>query len=84
MFIEALGVGNLYVSLKTDMPTSYAMAIRQANRYANTEEAVRQKRKQEGSVGAKCPRAPEGGRPDQGDHWREFRMSDGMPPPQPT
>lgn len=36
MFIKALRVGNLYVSLKMDTPASYAMAIRWANRYDDT------------------------------------------------
>lgn len=57
MFIEVLRVGNLYVILKTDTPASYALAIRCANRCAYTEEAVRQKKRHEGSVGAKRSRA---------------------------
>lgn len=54
MFIEALRVGNLYVILKMDTLASYAMAIL----YADTEEAVRQKRKQESMTGAKRPEHP--------------------------
>lgn len=48
MFIEALKVGDLYVSLKKDTPTSYPLAMRHANRYADRKEVFRQKKKQEG------------------------------------
>lgn len=41
MFIKALRVGDLYVSLKTDTPASYPLAMRRANLYADTKEAVR-------------------------------------------
>lgn len=43
MFIEALRVGDLYISLKTDTPASYPLAMQPANRYVDTEEDVRQK-----------------------------------------
>lgn len=46
LFIEAQQVGNLYVSLWTYTPTTYALAIMCANRFAHTEDTISHKRKQ--------------------------------------
>lgn len=69
MFIKALRLNDMYVSLKTNPLASYA-TTQWANRYVDTEEAVQQKRKQESSMGVKRPRALEAGRLDRGDRSR--------------
>ncbi|XP_031127676.1 uncharacterized protein LOC116029774 [Ipomoea triloba] len=45
LFMEALKAGDLFASLRTDTPETYAQAIQRANRYAETEEALRQKQR---------------------------------------
>ncbi|XP_031090841.1 uncharacterized protein LOC115995830 [Ipomoea triloba] len=46
LFMETLKAGDLFASLRTDIPETYAQAIQRANRYAETEEALRQKQRQ--------------------------------------
>ncbi|XP_031124256.1 uncharacterized protein LOC116026971 [Ipomoea triloba] len=60
LFIENLRLGKLYTNLHTNWPTSYAQAIQRANRHADAEDAIKQKRIQEGgSSQPKRPRAKE-------------------------
>lgn len=59
LFMESLRLGKLYTNLHTDWPTSYAHAIQRANRHADMEDAIKQKRLQEGSSRPKMPRVEE-------------------------
>ncbi|XP_019166965.1 PREDICTED: uncharacterized protein LOC109162736 [Ipomoea nil] len=47
LFVEALRSGDLFTSLRRETPETYAQAIQRANKYAETEEALRQKRRRE-------------------------------------
>lgn len=45
--MEALGSGDLLTSLRRETPETYAQAIQQAHKHAETEEPFRQKWKRE-------------------------------------
>lgn len=65
LFMDALQAGLLYQSLRNNTPTTYALAIKRANRYADTKEAMDQKRRQEGSLGSKRPWGSDSNRPSE-------------------
>ncbi|XP_019172505.1 PREDICTED: uncharacterized protein LOC109167889 [Ipomoea nil] len=80
-FIESLRADGYYIKLRDKNPKTYAEAIKRANQLADTEEAVRQKRRLEGSS-CKHPLvvSPREGRTlDLGnirvrDHWVQDRL----------
>ncbi|XP_031095148.1 uncharacterized protein LOC115999438 [Ipomoea triloba] len=73
LFMEALKAGDLFASLRTDTPETYAQAIQRANRYAETKEALRQKQRRrekrpiEETRTRPVDRSPK--QRDRGDHY---------------
>nr|GME05145.1 uncharacterized protein LOC109158413 [Ipomoea batatas] len=56
MFMRSLRSGKLFEDLRNNTPDTYAQAIQRANRYAETEQALKLKKKQEGGSSSKRPR----------------------------
>ncbi|XP_031104440.1 uncharacterized protein LOC116007921 [Ipomoea triloba] len=56
LFMRSLRSGKLFEDLRNNTPDTYAQAIQRANRYAETEQALKLKKKQEGGSSSKRPR----------------------------